>query len=61
MRTYRAKLEIVDPSLDAVPEDFRLVPGMNVTAEIKTGKRTILSYLLYPIIRGLDESIREPD
>ena len=43
-----------------VPRSFRLIPGMAVTAEIKAGERTILSYFLYPLLRGLDESIREP-
>jgi len=32
---------------------------MAVTAEIKTGQRSVLSYFLYPSLRGLDESIRE--
>jgi HlyD family secretion protein len=33
---------------------------MAVSAEIMVGNRTILSYFLYPLLRGLDESIREP-
>ena len=32
---------------------------MTVTAEIKVGERTVLSYFLYPLLRGFDESIRE--
>jgi hemolysin D len=43
-----------------VPEHFRLIPGMAVTAEIKAGERSVISYFLYPLLRGLDESIREP-
>jgi hemolysin D len=31
-----------------------------VTAEIKAGERSIISYFLYPLLRGLDESSREP-
>jgi len=41
-------------------ELVRLLAGMTVTAEIKVGRRTVISYFLYPLIRGLDESIREP-
>jgi HlyD family secretion protein len=41
------------------PERAQLIPGMAVTAELKVGKRTIISYFLYPLLRGLDESIRE--
>jgi hemolysin D len=33
---------------------------MAVTVEIKAGDRTILSYLTYLLLRGLDESLREP-
>jgi len=33
---------------------------MTVQAEIKTGQRTIISYFLYPLLRGLDESLHEP-
>jgi hemolysin D len=31
-----------------------------VTAEIKAGERSVLSYLMYPLLRGFDESLREP-
>jgi HlyD family secretion protein len=36
------------------------LPGMTLTAEIKTGTRTVLDYFLEPLMRGLDESLREP-
>ena len=36
-----------------------LSPGMNVTAEIKTGKRRIIEYLLSPIQKASSESLRE--
>lgn len=38
----------------------RMLPGMTVSAEIKVGKRTVMSYLLWPLTKALDESIREP-
>ena len=53
-------MEVTATDLRDVPRSFRLIPGMAVTAEIKAGERTILSYFLYPLLRGLDESIREP-
>lgn len=40
--------------------DYRLVPGMQVTAEIKVGRRRIIEYLTDPLIRALDESFKEP-
>jgi HlyD family secretion protein len=57
---YKARVEITSTKLRNVPGSFRLIPGMAVTAEIKAGERTVLSYFLYPLLRGLDESIREP-
>ena len=36
-----------------------LSPGMAVTVEIKTGSRSIISYLLSPLIRYKHESLRE--
>lgn len=40
--------------------NYRLVPGMRVTAEIKIGKRRIIEYLIDPLIKALDESLNEP-
>jgi hemolysin D len=57
---YRARVVLTDSRLERIPETFRLIPGMTVVAEIKVGRRSVLSYFLYPLLRGLDESIREP-
>ncbi|RYH66533.1 MAG: HlyD family type I secretion periplasmic adaptor subunit [Alcaligenaceae bacterium] len=37
----------------------RLNPGMNVTAEIKTGKRRVIEYLISPIQKAGKESLHE--
>lgn len=39
---------------------FTLIPGMEAEVEIKTGRRRIIEYLIYPLIKGLDEAFREP-
>jgi hemolysin D len=39
---------------------IHLKPGLVASAEIKTGTRTIASYILNPILRVKDESMREP-
>jgi HlyD family secretion protein len=57
---YKARIKISSAELRNVPDHFRLIPGMAVTAEIKAGDRSVISYFLYPLLRGLDESIREP-
>jgi hemolysin D len=38
---------------------LNLSPGMAVTVEIKTGSRRIIGYLLSPIMRHAQESLRE--
>ncbi len=58
---FRARVRLLDSvKLDNVPEDFRLMPGMTTIAEVKVGRRRVIQYFLYPLIRYWDESIREP-
>lgn len=57
---FRTRVRLLTHRLRGVPEDRRLGPGMVAEAEIKVGTRTVLSYLLYPMFRLLDESLREP-
>ena len=38
---------------------IKLGPGMNLTAEIKTGKRRVIDYLLAPLEQDLRESLGE--
>lgn len=40
-------------------EDQQLTPGMSVTAEVKTGKRRVIEYILTPLLRYRDEAMRE--
>lgn len=50
-------------SLTAPPADLAetaLIPGMTLSAEIRTGRRSVLSFFLDPLLRGLGESLREP-
>lgn len=57
---HRAQVELTKTALEHVPDGAHLIPGMTLTAEIKVGSRSILSFFLYPITRGLDQSMREP-
>lgn len=56
---YKARLSLDDARLRELPGGFRLLPGMALQAEILVGRRRVASYFLYPILRGLDESLRE--
>jgi len=33
---------------------------MTLSAEIVVGQRSVMSYVMYPVIRGLTEAAREP-
>lgn len=57
---YRARIELTDTKLENIPEDVRLMPGMNADCEIRIGKRRVIEYFIYPLIRYFDSSIREP-
>lgn len=57
---YRVRVELTDTALRNVPRTFRMIPGMTISAEMKVGQRKVISYFLYPLMRGLDEGIREP-
>ncbi|WP_253705999.1 HlyD family type I secretion periplasmic adaptor subunit [Bradyrhizobium sp. WD16] len=56
---YRVLVDLSDAHLRLPAERVPLIPGMAVTAEMKAGRRSVISYFLYPLLRGLDESIRE--
>jgi hemolysin D len=57
---YLGRIRLGTALLSHLPEHARLLPGMTVTAEIAVGKRSVISYLFWPLIKALDESIREP-
>jgi hemolysin D len=57
---YRVLVDLSDVQLRVPGDRVQLIPGMAVTAELKAGQRSVISYFLYPFLRGLDEAIREP-
>ena len=57
---YVSRIDLGSAKLKNMDPHARLLPGMTLTAEIVVGKRTVLSYLLWPLKKGLDEAIREP-
>ncbi|MDH4478966.1 MAG: HlyD family type I secretion periplasmic adaptor subunit [Rhodoferax sp.] len=57
---YLSRVAYGDSKLKRMPEKARLLPGMTLSAEIVVGKRSVMSYLLWPLTKAMDESIREP-
>lgn len=57
---YLGRIDLGTGRLKKLPERARLLPGMTVRAEIVVGRRSVISYLVWPLTKALDEAIREP-
>ena len=56
---YSARVSLDRTKMQVENRMVDLTPGMAVTVEIKTGSRTILSYLLSPLLRYQQEVLHE--
>ena len=56
---YLIKLRTDKSHLGTVEKPLLIIPGMVASVDIITGKKSILSYLLKPIIRARAEALRE--
>ena len=56
---FSARISLDRTQMQVGADPVNLSPGMAVTVEIKTGSRTLMSYLLSPLLRYRQESLRE--
>jgi hemolysin D len=56
---YGARVSLDATQMQIEDKMVKLAPGMAVTVEIKTGTRRIIEYLLSPMLRYKQESLRE--
>ncbi|MDP9196328.1 MAG: HlyD family type I secretion periplasmic adaptor subunit [Pseudomonadota bacterium] len=56
---YAARIRLDKTTLDVDGRTVHLTPGMTLSAEIRTGQRRIISYLLSPLQKHTGESLRE--
>lgn len=56
---YRADLTIAPKDLQEVEKHVKITPGMNAAAMIVTGDRTLLGFLLQPIMDTVHHAFRE--
>lgn len=56
---YMARIEVDGDALAALPDSVVLVPGMPVGVMIKTDERTLLDYLLDPLIDAAREGLSD--
>jgi hemolysin D len=57
--TYAARISVDRSQMQVEDKKVSLSPGMAVTAEIKTGSRRIIGYLMSPLVKYKQESLRE--
>ncbi len=56
---YRAEISLNQTWVGDNPEIMKIIPGMTVQANIETGAKSVLDYLLRPISRGFDNAFSE--
>lgn len=56
---YSSRITLDENKIIADGQEVLLKPGMGVTSEIKTGKRKVIEYLLSPVMKYMNESMRE--
>ena len=57
--SYKVLIALKSQMLEAHGQQLKLVPGMQVVAEINQGRRTVMQYLLSPVQKTLHDSGRE--
>lgn len=56
---YKAQITLAKMYLGNENAKFKLIPGMTVQADILTGEKTVLDYLLKPVYRGFQNAFQE--
>ncbi|MFM9970456.1 MAG: hypothetical protein ACKVQK_18860 [Burkholderiales bacterium] len=56
---YKTLVNLKTQMLDVEGQQYKLAPGMQVSAEIHLGSRSVLEYLLSPVQKAFHESARE--
>jgi len=56
---YGMRIMMKRSTIEVNGKTVKLMPGMAVTTEFKTGERRIIEFFLAPLLKGRAESIRE--
>ncbi|WP_421781268.1 HlyD family type I secretion periplasmic adaptor subunit [Kiloniella litopenaei] len=56
---YRVYLRTDDNKIVSKGKELEIIPGMTANVEILTGKKTVMDYLLKPILKARDSALRE--
>ena len=56
---YSVRIKMLKEALKTKKgEEYKVKPGMSVTAEVNVGTRRVIEFFLFPIIRYLDEGLK---
>jgi adhesin transport system membrane fusion protein len=58
-RFYRIRVRTTDSTLDKAGTPLPIIPGMTTQVDILTGEKTVMDYLLKPILRARYNALRE--
>jgi HlyD family secretion protein len=58
--SYVARIKLGQVRLERTRRPPQLIPGMTLSAEIVVGRRSVLAYVMYPILKTMDEAWHEP-
>jgi hemolysin D len=56
---YATRVSMNRSTMQIEGKEVHLSPGMAVTVEVKTGQRRVIEYLLSPLLKSIQESLRE--
>ena len=56
---YRVRVRTHESALHEASEPLPIIPGMTTQVDILTGEKTVLDYLLKPILRAKERALRE--
>ncbi|WP_024516220.1 HlyD family type I secretion periplasmic adaptor subunit [Bradyrhizobium sp. Tv2a-2] len=57
---YKVRCSIDQTNFRGVPANFRLIPGMTLTGDIKVGHRSVMMYVVGDMLKGFYTAMREP-
>jgi adhesin transport system membrane fusion protein len=57
---YLVRVRTREPELVKHGRAYAIIPGMTAEVDILVGEKSVLSYLLKPVLRARDTALREP-
>jgi HlyD family type I secretion membrane fusion protein len=57
---YKVRIQLDRDYFGANPHDARILPGMDVEVDVKTGSRSVFAYLVKPVSKVWNTALREP-